>query len=118
MIELPGKPIALGAAQPERDVDAAGFYLIGLLEDLAEWRCRVVDLHLYATFRLGLELLGPRLRHVDLEEARRSQKVAELERDLLSACGDDGKNHRRGNSQHYGKPLHLVAPRKNSIALQ
>ena len=79
----PWKPVAFRAAQPKCNIDGARLRPARLLGDLSERRGAVVnlDLHLAVCFRF--ELLDPRLDDVELEKARRSQKMAKLERDRL-----------------------------------
>jgi hypothetical protein len=100
IIELPGKAISLGTPQPKRNVDRAGSDLIRLLENLSQGRGGVMDLHLDAPFRLYLDLLSPGFRHVDLEEAGRSQEMAELESYVLGPPADSLQRQRHCHCQH------------------
>src|SRR5262249_41364771 len=65
--------------------NASRLDLVCLLGRLAERRGGVVDLDLYLAIRFGLDLFRPRFDHVDLEEAFRSEEMAELQYDLLLA---------------------------------
>src|SRR5262249_32981525 len=65
--------------------NASRLDLVCLLGRLAERGGGVVDLDLYLAIRFGLDLFRPRFDHVDLEEAFRSEEMAELQYDLLLA---------------------------------
>ena len=78
-----GKALAFRAAQSQCDVDGAVLGLRALLQDIAVRRGAIEDFHFRLAAGLVLQPLGPRLRHVALEEALRSEEMAELERDAL-----------------------------------
>ena len=78
-----GKALAFRAAQAQCNVDRAVLGLRALLQDIAVRRGAIENLDRGLAAGLVLQPLGPRLRHVALEEALRSEEMAELERDAL-----------------------------------
>jgi hypothetical protein len=64
----------------------------------------VVNLDLHLAVRFRFELLGPRLDDVELEKARRSEKMAKLERDGLRIgrvkCKREQNCERQDSSTH------------------
>jgi hypothetical protein len=75
--------VAFSAAQPKRNVDGAGLCFARLLGDLSKRRGAIVNLDLHPAVGFRFELLGPRLDDIELEEAGRSEKMAELDRNRL-----------------------------------
>src|SRR6202008_3227632 len=86
------KTLAFRATQAKRDVDRPVLHLARLLAHVALWRARVEDLDFDLAGGLFLQALRPWLGHVALEEALRTEEVAELERDRLrrgARCDED-----------------------------